>query len=939
MDADYKTTLNLPETKFPMRANLSKREPEFLKFWHEHDIYHKSLHKHEHCCNRFVLHDGPPYANGDIHIGTAFNKILKDIILKSKTLAGNYVPYVPGWDTHGLPIELRSLKDGGLSKLGKGVDPVELRKRCKETALHYLDIQRDEFKRLGVLGEWDHPYITLDPHYEYLELNAFADMVAKDLIYRGLKPVYWCTDCQTALAAGEIEYWDEQSPSVYVAYPVPDIAKKFPEFSNRDVYVVIWTTTPWTLPSSAGVALNPNYDYAFYENQEDHKIYIFAAEMKASVCENTNLKLGSALLTVKGSELEKLRAIHPFYDDRAILFVLADYVELGTGTGCVHTSPGHGVEDYETGVRYGLDVYSSVDSSGHFEKEIPIVGSMSLDDGGKKAIELIQAKGRLLGFGKIMHSYPHCWRCKKPVIFRATDQWFINVTKFRDEALKIIDSEVKWIPEWGRDRIFNMVSSRSDWCISRQRVWGIPVPAIHCKDCGSFSLTPERIRIFAEKVKSAPDGTSLWWSESLENLFGDLAKCDHCGSHNVEKDSNILDVWFDSGVSHVSVLNENFGLPQAPCDMYLEGSDQHRGWFQSSLLTSVAINGHAPYKQVLTHGFTLDGEGRKMSKSLGNTTAPKEVIDEFGADILRLWSASSDYRNDVRISKTILKTLSETYRRIRNTARFLLGNLHDFSPENDSLKYENMLSMDRWILDRLHRLIDKSREAFEDYEFHVPVSSIHSFCVNELSSFYLDISKDRLYVEAKDSLTRRSAQTAMWEILSAMTRLLAPVLSFTSEEIWQEMRTIDSNLPESVFLSEFPAQDKSKLNEDLNSLWNEALILKGAVSRALETMRAEKIIGTSLEAAVEIRKSKELERLEKTFTNDELADIVIVSSFKWQDQNSEFTLEKKFQDSESNIELSAGFTKGTKCPRCWKYSEHAEENGLCHRCAGVINGK
>ncbi|MBR6902253.1 MAG: class I tRNA ligase family protein, partial [Synergistaceae bacterium] len=574
------------------------------------------------------------------------------------------------------------------------------------------------------------------------------------------------------------------------------------------------------------------------------------------------------------------------------LVVLADYVELETGTGCVHTSPGHGVEDYETGVRYGLKVYSSVDHAGNFEKDMNIVGGMSLDEGGKKAIELIKSKGRLLGLGEINHSYPHCWRCKKPVIFRATDQWFINVAKFKDEALNAIDNKIKWIPEWGHDRIFNMVSSRSDWCISRQRIWGVPVPAIRCKDCGKFTLTPDRIRMFAEKVKDSPDGTSLWWRESLENLFGEKACCDHCGSHNVEKDSNILDVWFDSGVSHISVLNERFGL-QWPCDMYLEGSDQHRGWFQSSLLTAIAIKGQAPYKQVLTHGFTLDGEGRKMSKSLGNTTAPQEVIDEFGADILRLWAASTDYRNDVRISKQILKTLSETYRRIRNTARFLLGNLHDFDPKNNAVKYENLLSMDKWILDRLHRIIDRVYNASEEYEFHVPVSLIHSFCVNELSAFYLDISKDRLYVEDKNSLTRRSAQTAMWEILSCLTRMLAPLLSFTAEEIWQEMRTTDPELPESVFLSDFPKQDKSRLNDELNNLWSEAEKLKGAVSRMLETMRAEKTIGTSLEAHVQVKKSKELENLAKSFTLEELADIVIVSKFEFVD---ELTLPKIFSD-------------------------------------------
>ncbi len=926
---DYKDTLNLPVTNFPMRANLAKREPSFLDFWHKEDIYHKALHAREHSPEKFQLHDGPPYANGDIHIGTAFNKILKDFIVKSKTMTGRYTPYVPGWDTHGLPIELRALKDGGLSKHGTGVDPVELRAKCKESALHYLNVQREEFKRLGVLAEWDNPYITLDPEFEHLELHAFADMVEKGLIYRGLKPVYWCTDCQTALAAGEIEYWDEESPSVYVAYPMPKISEKFPEFAGRDVYIVIWTTTPWTLPSSAGVAVHPRYDYGFYEC--NGKVYIFADGLKNEVSKNTGMNFGEALKLVKGAELENLTPLHPFYEHE-ILVVLADYVELETGTGCVHTSPGHGVEDYETGVRYGLKVYSSVDHAGHFEKEMPIVGGMSLDDGGKKAIDLIREKGRLLGFGKILHSYPHCWRCKKPVIFRATDQWFINVKEFRDEALSIIDNEVKWIPDWGRDRIYNMVSSRSDWCISRQRVWGVPVPAIHCKDCGAFTLTPDRIRMLAEKVKTSPDGSSIWWRETLGELFGDLAKCDKCGSHNVEKDSNILDVWFDSGVSHISVLNDKFGLSW-PCDMYLEGSDQHRGWFQSSLLTATAIKGRAPYSQVLTHGFTLDGEGRKMSKSLGNTIAPQEICDEFGADILRLWVASTDYRNDVRISKQILKTLSETYRRIRNTARFLLGNLHDFKPEN-SLPYSELLSMDKWILDRLHRIISRAREAFDEYEFHVPVSLIHSFCVNELSSFYLDISKDRLYVEDKSSLTRRSAQSAMWEILSCLTRMLAPLISFTAEEIWQEMRGIDATLPESVFLSDFPEQDTSRLNDELNTLWAEAVVLKGAVSRMLETMRAEKTIGTSLEAAVQVKKSDELKKLAESFTVEELADIAIVSKFEWADT---LTLPKVFADSETGFELAGGFTTGEKCPRCWKYDEHPNANGLCRRCAHVLH--
>ena len=944
-EKDYKDTLNLPVTDFPMRANLAKREPGFLEFWREHDIYHKAVNARKEG-ERFVLHDGPPYANGDIHIGTGFNKILKDLLLKSRMMMGRYTPYVPGWDTHGLPIELRSLRDGGLSKLGTGIDPVDLRKRCKATALHYLDVQREEFKRLGVLAEWDHPYLTLDPKFEHRELHAFADMVEKGLIYRGLKPVYWCTDCQTALAAGEIEYWDESSPSVYVAYPMPKIAEKFPQLAGKDVYVVIWTTTPWTLPSSMAVALHPQYEYGFYEcvggsggqsiplSSNVNRVYLLAVGLKDAVCRDTGLSMGEPLFVVKGAELERLTAVHPFYDERDVQLVLADYIVLDSGTGCVHTAPGHGVEDYETGVRYNIDIYNPVDGSGHYLPDTPIVGGMSLEEGGKKSLELIQARGRLLGSGKIMHSYPHCWRCKNPVIFRATDQWFINVAKFKDEALKLIDNDIKWIPDWGHDRIYNMVSSRSDWCISRQRVWGVPVPALRCKDCGAFTLTPDRIRMLAEKVKDAPDGTSIWWSESLESLLGDKAVCDHCGSHNVEKDSNILDVWFDSGVSHMSVLNENFGLTW-PCEMYLEGSDQHRGWFQSSLLTAVAIKGQAPYKEVLTHGFTLDGEGRKMSKSLGNTVAPQEVIDQFGAEILRLWVASSDYRNDVRVSMNILKGLSETYRRIRNTARFLLGNLHDFKPGVNDLPYDKLPSMDRWILDRLHRVIGRARKGFEDYEFHVPTSAIHSFCVNELSAFYLDVNKDRLYTEGTDSTERRGAQTAMWEVLSALTRMLAPILSFTAEEIWQEMKKIDTSLPESVFLANFPEQDASKLDDGLDALWEEALTLRGAVSRMLEGLRANKTIGTSLEAAVQVKKADSLKRAAASFTPEELADICIVSQFEWADAPS---LDVKFRDDETGLELAAGRAKGTKCPRCWKYTEHADADGLCPRCARVLAG-
>ena len=928
---DYKDTLNLPVTNFPMRANLAKREPGFLKFWQEHDTYHKAVEARKGADERFVLHDGPPYANANIHIGTAFNKVLKDFIPKYKTMTGRYAPYVPGWDTHGLPIELRVLKDEKISK--ESVDPLELRKKCTDTALHYLDVQREEFKRLGVFGEWDKPYITLDPGFETLELRAFADMVEKGLVYRGLKPVYWCIDCQTALATGEIEYWDESSSSVYVAYPMPRAAEKFPQLAGRDVSVVIWTTTPWTLAASMAVALHPQYEYGFYDC--GGKVYLFAVGLKDAVFAATGLKGGEPLLTVRGSDLENLLAVHPFCDDRDIPLVLADYVILDSGTGCVHTAPGHGVEDYETGIRYGIDIYNPVDDAGVYEKGTPFFEGMPIEEGGKRAIKMIAERGRLLGSGTIMHSYPHCWRCKKPVIFRATDQWFIAVSKFRDRALDVIDKDVRWIPEWGRDRIHNMVSDRSDWCISRQRVWGVPVPALKCRDCGAHSLTPDRVRSFADKVGESPEGSSIWWSRTVEELFGDRAVCDACGSRNVEKDGNILDVWFDSGVTHLAVLNERFGLSW-PTEMYLEGSDQHRGWFQSSLLTAVAVKDQAPYRNVLTHGFILDGEGRKMSKSLGNVVLPQEVVDEYGADILRLWVASTDYRNDVRISQTIMKSLSETYRRIRNTARFLLGNLHGFDPRKDTLPYEELLSMDRWILDRLHRVIGKAREAFEEYEFHVPTNAIHSLCVNELSAFYLDVSKDRLYVEGADSLGRRSARTAMWEVLSVLTRMLAPILSFTAEEIWQEMRTLDASLPESVFLSDFPAVDPSRIDEGLNDLWQDALLLRGAVSRMLEGLRAAKTIGTSLEAAVQVKRNSAMDRVAGAFSEQELADLVIVSRFEWTDALS---LGAPIRDEATGLEMAAGFTPGVKCPRCWKYTEGAAGDGLCSRCAAVLKDR
>jgi len=926
MTKDYKDTLNLPRSSFPMKANLSKKEPDFLAFWNDLDLYSKLMEKRDRS-KSFILHDGPPYANANIHIGTAFNKILKDFIPKYKWMRGYFSPYVPGWDTHGLPIELHVLKSRGISK--DEMEPVELRRQCTEWAYKFLDIQREEFKRLGVIGDWDNPYVTLKPEYEAAQIGVFADMVEKGLVYKGQKPVYWCIDCQTALAAAEIEYWDESSPSIFVAYSIPEIDGFIPELKGEDVNVVVWTTTPWTLPASMAVAINPNFEYVFV--RAEGKIFLLAKGLLDSVKDLTGLSFSEPLKQVKGHELEGLIARHPFYEEREIPLVLADYVLLDQGTGCVHTAPGHGVEDYETGVKYGIDVYNPVDGTGHFLPETPFVGGKSLKEGSSLVMHILEESGRLLGNHKMMHSYPHCWRCKKPVIFRSTDQWFVNVEKFRQTALDTIDKEVEWIPDWGKERIFNMVRDRSDWCISRQRIWGVPIPAFYCEDCGKIVVTPDRIRKVQAMVREK--GSNIWWEQTPEELLGDLSFCPHCKSRKLRKDKDIMDVWFDSGVSHVAVLETREEL-KWPADLYLEGTDQHRGWFQTSLLTSVGTRGKAPYHAVLTHGFIVDGDGRKMSKSLGNVIKPQEIIDKYGADILRLWVASTDYRNDVRISQGIIKNLIESYRRIRNTVRFLLGNLNDFEPK-DSVPYSDMKEMDRWILSRLAKIIEKTTKAYDEYEFHVPTFVIHQFCVNELSAFFLDASKDRLYANGTNSLSRRSCQTAMWEILLVLVRMLAPVLSFTTEEAWQEIRKITPSLPESIFLSDWPSVNDNWINEDIETRWSDIYQVKGAVSRALEKARSESLIGHPLEARVEISLSEEYKEVLTKYDSELWEMVNIISSFEVIES---FTDEESlFEDPETGLKIKVRKAPGTKCPRCWRYTTVPDTEGLCPRCSEVLS--
>lgn len=922
MAQDYKETLLLPQTEFPMRANLAQREPGFLKFWQDMDLYGE-LKKKNSGKPSFILHDGPPYANASIHIGTATNKILKDFIVKYKWLSGYFTPYVPGFDTHGLPTELKVLKEDGVDR--DTLTPIELRKRCEAYARKFIDVQSGQFQRLGVIGDWAHPYMTLLPAYEATELEGLAEMADKGYIYKGNKPIYWCMDCQTALAAAEIEYGDEVSPSIYVAYKYQDADKVFPELAGKDVNIIIWTTTPWTLPASRAVALHAHYEYGFYEAAG--KIFVFATELKDEVSKATGLEFGEPIIVCEGQKLENTKATHPFYD-LELSVVLAPYVTLDTGTGCVHTAPGHGADDYETGIRYGIDVFNSVDDKGCFVKDLPFVGGMPIHDGEKIIFQMLEESGRLLGRLKIKHSYPHCWRCKKPVIFRATPQWFISVSKFKDEALKAIDS-VKWVPDWGKDRITNMVRDRSDWCISRQRTWGVPIPAFYCEDCGEVILTGDRIRRVAEKVRE--HGSNCWWEMSNEELVGDLAVCPKCGGKHLKKETDILDVWFDSGTSHSAVL-DNWSDLSWPADLYLEGSDQHRGWFQTSLLNSVAIRGRAPYGTVLTHGFIMAGDGRKMSKSLGNVMTPEKISDKYGADILRLWVASSDYRSDVRISEEIFKTLTEEYRRIRNTARFLLGNLNGFDPAKNMVPNEQLSDFDKYILLKLDRLRDRVTKGFDAYEFHQPMTLIHQFCDQEMSALYIDINKDGLYTDSENSAARRSIQTTMWKVLKAVTVMMSNVLSFTAEEIWQCMREKDASLPKSVFLVDWPSADTCGVEPELEPLWDKILDARQAVLRGLESARANNVIGHPLDADVTIAFGEKFADLAGRLTDEQWRTLLIVSNCKTAAEISG----DAYEDEATGIKISVGKCEFEKCPRCWQRRAEVAENGICDRCKEVL---
>ena len=930
MAQDFNQTLSLPSTGFEMRGNLVKKEPVMLEEWGKKKLYFKMIGKNKDL-PRYVLHDGPPYANGDIHMGTALNKVLKDIIVKQKNMSGHCAPYIPGWDTHGLPIELRVLKELGVEN---GAIPTpELRKKCREYAFTQIDRQKEEFKRLGVWGDFDDPYLTLRPEFEARQVEIFGEMYKKGYIYKGLKPVYWCPDCQTALAEAEIEYANDPCHSIYVKFKVTDDKGLFTKLglSLDNTYFVIWTTTTWTLPGNLAICVGPEYEYTIIQANGEN--YVMAEALAENVMRAKGITEYSKIGSFKGSELEYIQTAHPFLD-RSSMVIVGDHVTLESGTGCVHTAPGFGVDDFEVCKKYPeIGIVVPVDSKGKLTAESGKYEGLTTNAANKAIAMDLEQSGALFALEKIEHQYPHCWRCKNPVLFRATEQWFCSVKEFKDDAIKAVES-VKWIPEWGEDRIKGMIRDRSDWCISRQRTWGVPIPVLYCKDCGKPVVTDELIRKVSDIFRA--EGSDSWYIRDTADFVPEGTKC-QCGCTSFDKERDIFDVWFDSGVTHTAVMKERgFDLP---VDLYLEGADQYRGWFQSSLLTSAAIGGGAPYKAVCTHGWVVDGEGRAMHKSLGNGVDPLDVIKQNGADILRLWAASSDYHSDVRVSKDILKQLADMYKKIRNTARFILGNIcngEGFDPDKDSVPADRMQEIDKWALIRLGDLIDKVNAGYEAFDFHVVVHCIHNFCVTEMSNFYLDIIKDRLYCDEEKSEERRSAQTAMYTILSAVARMIAPVLSFTAEEIWKYLPASKNDDKESIFLNQFPEKPVIDASAELSVKWNRLYELRGFVTKALEIKRNEKFIGASLEAKVTLHTAdSELYSFLSSVKGD-LAKVFITSAADVaNDDNGAIK-------AEGNDLLSVTVEKaaGAKCDRCWAYSEYVGSNAvyptLCERCAAQV---
>ncbi|MCS7149147.1 MAG: isoleucine--tRNA ligase [Caldimicrobium sp.] len=931
---DWKDTLNLPRTDFPMKANLSEREPIFLKFWEEERVYEQILLKNKDK-PLFVLHDGPPYANGHIHLGTALNKILKDIIIKSKSMTGFRAPFIPGWDCHGLPIELNVEKE---LKVKRGeLPPLAIREACRKYAERFINIQREEFKRLGVFGAWQNPYLTMSPDYEATIAREFLRFLESKQAFKRKKPVFWCPTCVTALAEAEVEYEPHTSPSIYVKFPLTDETKAILSrelsipLEDRKVSILIWTTTPWTIPANLALAFNPEFTYLLVDLQGE--LLILAEGRLSVLCAELNLNLPTILAKFSPIFLDRHHARHPLYD-RKSLIVLADFVTLDTGTGVVHIAPGHGEDDYLVGLKYGLEVYTPVNVEGRFYPEIPLVGGMPLKEANERILEELNLRGLLLHKDRLSHSYPHCWRCKEPVIFRAEDQWFISMEEgaLRSKALEAL-TKVSFIPAWGRNRIQSMVERRPDWCISRQRVWGVPIVAFKCKACGEvlrdFKYYEKTIEIFEK------EGCDSWFVKPPEDLLPPGAMCSSCGGNSFEKERDILDVWFDSGVSFAGVLEKNPEL-NFPADLYLEGSDQHRGWFQSSLLCSVGTRHIPPYKTILTHGFVVDGKGRKMSKSLGNVIHPQDLIKKYGAEILRLWVSAEDYRNDIKISQEILDRLVESYRKIRNTCRFLLGNLYDFSPEEDLIPFEKLPPFERFILHALSQSLKKIKKAYEDYEFHLVSYEIHRFCTVELSSLFIDINRDYLYCEAPDSFKRRSSQTVLYYALDSLVRFMAPILSFTAEEIWQNLPY--PKVAKSVFLTDFPEYNFN-LPEEEAERWSKILRVREEFLKALEIARKDlKMIGSSLEAEVYFEAPPDWRDLlrDKAFWEY----FLMVANFE------ERPLDKKqiihHSEEIEGLRISVKATHFAKCERCWQRRPEVgtlAAKDLCERCFEVVKGR
>jgi isoleucyl-tRNA synthetase len=917
---DYKSTVNLPGTAFPMRGDLAKREPERLAFWDSIDLYGK-LRENSKGRNKFVLHDGPPYANGELHAGTALNKILKDFIVKSKQMSGFDAPYVPGWDCHGLPIEYKVMSE--LGDEAKKLSQVEIRRRCRAFALNYVDIHRKGFKRLGVTGNWPDPYLTLSPDYVATIIHVFGEMYQKGVIAKGLKPIYWCPDCQTALAEAEVEYADHTSPSIYVKFPA---VSPIPGVEGPASFV-IWTTTPWTLPANLAICVHLDFDYCALKVGDETLIMAeFLAPAALAECGVTDYKI---VAKFTGKDLEGLKYRHVIFKDKICPVLLGEHVTLEAGTGCVHTAPGHGQEDYVVSARYGIGPFSPVDGAGVFTQDAGPYAGIRVFDGNKKIIADLRESGALLQAGKISHSYAHCWRCANPVIYRATPQWFVLMDQngLRNDVVAAID-KVRWIPSWGQERIRGMVSQRPDWCISRQRAWGVPIPVFYCEDCGDVYATPESFAKIEALARSANDGIDRWFDSKASDLLPEGAKCAKCGGVNFRQESDILDVWFDSGASHRAVCEHRPELTW-PADLYLEGSDQHRGWFQSSLIPAVAAKGEPPYKAVVTHGYVVDGEGKKMSKKLGNTVQLTDLLNTLGADIVRLWVVSENYRQDIRISDEILKRLQDAYRRIRNTFRYMLGNLSDFD-KSKAVPFAQLEEADKWALHRMQLLRKRVLQAFEDYEFHVIYHAVHNFCAVDMSAFYFDILKDRLYTFAADSRERRAAQTVLAEILVDLTKLFAPVLPYTCEEVWQflpeSLRT-----SESVHLELFPpAKPEYDLSEEAVTSWDELLRMRGIVSRVLEEARRKGEIGSSLEASVTLIPGDE--RIEKILHSHEeqLPWVFIVSKCVVAPVSDEAA------QTEDKLIARSEKAPGQKCVRCWNYRESVGKSEthpqICDRC-------